>query len=397
MELRNGKVLNRFARRRFPLERLTDELCLVVFEQMSIHKLSMVARTSKRMRALCIPILYSTVDISWHNRGLVQSFMWPPYEYMMWADTLYATAKRWFHVVQRQMQFLKAILENPGYARFVRDFTWTLHFVEWTKFKWPGSETYKVLEMLTEVRRLDLAFMYSESDPHRYPDPPSLFPKARHVRLLGKAHYPLVTAILHGEKAQLTSLCLDNLQDEGRTEDGRPFNRLSTTETSLDSLHERWPEDGSRDVVLPGPMRRILPQLVDRCSTLKTLSLRKVGQVDGRQVFYSQGDEEVYDEWASFIKAVKPQNLTVEQGKDSRWWLRRIYLPAVSVTTHHMAPMDHRFKERLLPTLMEGWEGLRRLEVRGVSWEVMRTLTLNGVDLIVSEEARACDNGALTC
>lgn len=62
-----------------------------------------------------------------------------------------------------------------------------------------------------------------------------------------------------------------------------------------------------------------------------------------------------------------------------------------------MAPMNYRLKERLLPTLMEGWEGLRRLEVRGVSWEVMRTLTVNGVDLTVSKEARECDNGAVTC
>jgi len=143
MELRNGKILKRVVKRRFPLERLTDELCLEVLEQMSIHKLSMMARTSKRMRALCIPILYSTVDISWHNRGWVQSFLPPAYRRMMWADTVYGSARRWFDVVQRQMRFLKAILENPGYARFVRNFTWTLHFVVFTKFKWPCSETYK--------------------------------------------------------------------------------------------------------------------------------------------------------------------------------------------------------------------------------------------------------------
>jgi len=53
-----------------------------------------------------------------------------------------------------------------------------------------------------------------------------------------------------------------------------------------------------------------------------------------------------------------------------------------------------RFEEWLLPTLVKGWEALKRLEIRGVSLKVMKGLTFKGVDLVVDEETRPCDNGA---
>lgn len=43
---------------------------------------------------------------------------------------------------------------------------------------------------------------------------------------------------------------------------------------------------------------------------------------------------------------------------------------------------------------MKDWEGSERLEIRGVSMKVMEGLTFKGVDLVVDEEARPCDNGA---
>lgn len=53
-----------------------------------------------------------------------------------------------------------------------------------------------------------------------------------------------------------------------------------------------------------------------------------------------------------------------------------------------------RFEEWLLPTLVKDWEGSERLVIRGVSMKVMEGLTFKGVDLVVDEEARPCDNGA---
>lgn len=192
------------------------------------------------------PILYSTVDISWHDCGWVQSFRRTPCTGVPGGGLMSCRDRCDFSRPSWRIRAMRDSFETS---------------LERCTLWYSPSLSGPALEMLTEVRRLDLAFMYSGSDPYRYPDPPSLFPKARHVRLLGWAHYPFVTAILHGEKAQLTSLCLDNLQDEGRTEDGRPFNRLSSTETPLNTLHERWPEVGSRVVVLPGPMRRNTPTI----------------------------------------------------------------------------------------------------------------------------------------
>ena len=268
---------------------------------------------------------------------------------------MYMSSGRWPYVIQRQAQVVRAILENPDYARFVKEFSWTLQFVVSDRQDWPYNE------MLTEVRRVDLAFRYSETDPHRYPDTQSLFPKATHLRLVGKTHYSIVTAILHGEKAKLMSLCLNNLQDEGQLENGSPFSSRFFRETPLDMLHERWPVDERRGVVLPGPMRRILPQLEHRCSSLKKLTLRKVGhELPQLEDFYSKGDEEVYDEWASFIRAVKPPILTVEQGRDARWWwsgserLGRRPAPISPPPARNMPPMNERFRKRLLPSLIEG-------------------------------------------
>ena len=83
MELRNLKILKRIVRLRFPLERLPDELCLGVLEQMTIHDLSSASRTSKRTRALCNPVLYADVDISWHNRGWVDNGNPEPFKIKM--------------------------------------------------------------------------------------------------------------------------------------------------------------------------------------------------------------------------------------------------------------------------------------------------------------------------
>ena len=88
---------------------------------------------------------------------------------MMWADSLYVTPGGWPELARRQTQSLKAMLKRLAYAQFVRNFTWTFHYVGYSQFQFFDSHVYEVMGMLGEVRMLDLAVLSSDPNPYRPP------------------------------------------------------------------------------------------------------------------------------------------------------------------------------------------------------------------------------------
>lgn len=114
----------------------------------------------------------------------------------------------------------------------------------------------------------------------------------------------------------------------------------------------------------------------------------------------------MYDEWASFICAIKPSVLIVAHLKD----VERPYSGAPlrggccsfapeAVRWPEIAPMDEYVRENSVQVLREGWAGLERLEVRGVSRRVLGELEmedgLNGVEVVVKEEVEYAWNATV--
>lgn len=112
-------------------------------------------------------------------------------------------------------------------------------------------------------------------------------------------------------------------------------------------------------------MRRLFtPVLLHRCRRLRYLALRKREHQHPDQIFPSARytfDGDVYDEWASFICAVKPSVLIVEHLRDverpySGAPLGRSSVAPVPepVRWPAIAPMDEYIREKLVPVLREG-------------------------------------------
>lgn len=73
-------------------------------------------------------------------------------------------------------------------------------------------------------------------------------------------------------------------------------------------------------------------------------------------------EEQVYREWATFISAVKPKWLMLKHERpppfSTPYWQST---PAIT--------MNEMFRDLVLPVLIEGWDGLKRLDLLGVSME----------------------------
>lgn len=194
--------------------------------------------------------------------------------------------------------------------------------------------------------------------------PPPLCPAAKHIRLAGQMSFAFVRAfLLSNQPAGIISLDLDNLQDLGQQREGWKLG------TSLDLCLVPEREDLNVNRVLrhPGPMRGHLRRLEGRCTGLKRLILRSVGQDLSPDYTWSPIiDAARYQEWASFIKSVRHtlQHLTLEFGlapeedcvsqRPGSWY-------------QYGRPMVDRFMDHLLPTLLtEHWPCLTKIEIYGI-------------------------------
>ena len=139
-------------------------------------------------------------------------------------------------------------------------------------------------------------------------------------------------------------------------------------------------------------MQNILSVMASKCTSLRKLTLRKVGQRDQFDypfLWMEILDKDVYVEWAFFISSMKEalQTLVFDQGERYRPWTADAQ-PGVR-------PMDRRFEEWVFPVLVgdgeDGWEKLKRVEVRGVqvwdgSWGAVNPVTLQPASVYVSVE-----------
>jgi hypothetical protein len=263
---------------------LVPDVLQLVFRQLAGDNASLlnISLTCRAWRSLASPALFQVVDISSHNNGRQpqhESSVRP----MVYAD--YDGEFRPQNLVLRQRAFLRLVADKPELARYVKDFTWTLvwldnwyeSFCEDDTLTETDRQTWNVFGRMVNVTHLDLASLhYVCEDEYVRQNPAILFPKVRDLRLLGWMHRGLVRAIITSlEPCQLRSLSLDSLEDEGafpngdplgsdsihrhahHTESGKPFRRYGPHEaTGSEVYHDDLitRQETGNAFVFPGPM-----------------------------------------------------------------------------------------------------------------------------------------------
>lgn len=157
-----------------------------------------------------------------------------------------------------------------------------------------------------------------------------------------------------------------------------------------------------------GSMQNLLGALAGKCTSLRSLYLRKAGprdQFDFRPACRSKEDD-IYAEWAIFLASVKPtlECLIFEQGER--------LLPRADWVQPAVRPMDQLFGDAIFPTLARRgqWPRMKKMAVRGVQeWKVddgrgtggsvlmdgreeLKGAFGDGVEVVVRRRAREADH-----
>lgn len=258
---------------------------------------------------------------------------------------------------------------------------------------WNDKDMWAVLALLKGVVKVDIG-TGSRGHGHLPRDMigKALFPAAQYVKLAGTMRMTFVDAVLLGRKetssegngkgkekeetaevTQLKTLVLDDLQEEtGPPVDPFPWRRMGT----MNCIGK----DQEPSMALLGPcqpMRHILTlSLYSKCRRLQSLSIRTYTLSER-----GSSDDELWTEWASFIKEVKPKEVIFDcdrlprkHGRGGGSALRFARLR--EDRTRSMVANDKRFQRTLLPVLVKGWDGFERVEVRGVGESITKELLI---------------------
>ncbi|MCJ1476433.1 hypothetical protein MMC13_005099 [Lambiella insularis] len=272
-------------------------------------------------------------------------------------------------LLQRQRAFISTLLKKPHYGELVRWLTWTNRTLyNDVDEQIAERNLWTALSTLRKVHTVDIVSQIWDREID--PPPPRLFPAAQTLRLGGVFSFALLRSILHGaDPAQLQSLDLDNLHDLGQLCDGEDL----PPGTDLSMETETFEANGTSRLRHTGPMRNHLRSLLGRCTSLRYLSLRSVGQDDAFDHYWSATkDEERYAEAAAFLASVKStlRTFVFEQGLQPEEGIYNSCGPRQRTgfgMSKAVRPMDTRFVEYILPVLLEEpWPNLREVIIRGV-------------------------------
>ena len=377
---------------------LSEDVLLLIFEALPRSSLRTVSQTSKAFHGLAISVLYRSVNFSAKpvtDKHRVSGRI---------IDAL--------HV--RQWRFTQQILRKPSYGKMVRSFTWTMGLEGQTRLAfligehWDEEAIYTMFNYLISATHISINTR--RWSPSIIPHFPALSPSATHVRLNGKFTYAFVSSILHNPAATpLFSLILDNVVECGLIQDPvtkhpmivtRCGNAVEDSER-LSQVPENWSPGSLPLQVRPSCMRRLLtPLLLRRSRQLRYLVLLKQGHQHLDQIFPSAKytfDRDVYDEWASFISAVRPRELLIGHLRDVKWpyngkpYVRGcMTLEPEPIRWPVIAPMDEYLRDIVVPVLKRGWAGLERIEIKGANKMALEGLeprgNLSGVNVVIDEE-----------
>jgi hypothetical protein len=356
-----------------PYVDLNNDVWAIIVEFLSPSTLKELCCVSRRFNSIAIPALYRDVNLTIPTED-------PCSGVNILLPIITACVQ--------QRRFLRTILANPKHASYVRKFKWTLksptrtRTAEWINDEErtnPHQQAYSVFEILSNVQTLDLNMHIDPKDfsAHQQTSLPSLFPRATSINLSGIAPPSLITAILSGTgKKYLTSLTLSTLFE-------------TPTHPSLnlnDPIPGFWLTQNNLKPPGPGNILGHLssPDLLARCKYITSLSLSKVGPVNTFDhttpdfEFLSERDRDICVEWARFIGDVRPK----------RVYLRNQSQPSTRMNPYHVCdnPASVVFREEVWPVLSAGWNGLEKIEVKGLGIDEQDLgEALERVDVLIDE------------
>jgi hypothetical protein len=223
---------------------LLPDILQLVFQQLAgdHETLLSISLTCRAWRWLALPGLYQIVDISSHNNGR------QPQHESEATPIVYADQRGEYHqrnLISRQRAFLRTMTEKPRLARLVKSLTWTLIWRDYGEDKLAeiDRQTWCVFGKMVNVTHLDLASLHEvEDDNYVRQTPAGIFPKTRHLRLLGWMHRGLVKSILASlNPSRLLSLALDYVEDEGALPNG---DSICADFVFHEAHHAKWGRSG---------------------------------------------------------------------------------------------------------------------------------------------------------
>ena len=339
------------------------------------------------MHHFCLPVLYYSVDISYHNDNREWPILYPGTKVTSDNPERLSDAED-LKLYRRQQVFVSTVNANPVYGSHVHRFAWTYGSWGFPDNRLNETSTWKAFNSLKHVKSLDFC---STAIVRELNSPPPLFHSATEIRLSGQMSQTMVSSLLHSsDLSKLTFLELNNLQDFGQIRKGKCLPLTSEVETPRETRYrDQKPKNRH-----PGPMRDHLYYIQGRCTALKHLALRSVGQdykLDWFEGFGSDvHDEERYTEWANFIDSVKHtlRVLELEQGlppdKLGPPGCRR---GCRELLQRDGRPMDVRFMKYIMPTLLRGpWPHLENMTIKGLGGRVQREFSLDCMGHDMQEE-----------
>ena len=369
--------------------------------------LLLICQTSPLLHAQVIPVLYYSIDLSTHD---------PP-------DGVTISFRHRRKTYERQFMFKQQISLNPEYAQHVRSLKWTvgLEYEQvWTvalgkfgfsapissqgeRVVWRSEDVGKLFQSLTQVVKLDIQWLNSGIGLIAS-EGKDLFPFVQNVNFVslftfylsstltlrnqrGSSH---VASILSGtSKNTVSTLQLGPYPVERPDWSGLTARDASSSSSS--STPNKPPEYKKyHDIIEPSFMLR--------CRNLHTLSVI-IQHVENR--------EEIRDfckSLSTFLLSIRPHSFIFDlvgmngQSLPQRVSVLRhpggtcrrcsepvapdVYGRLQPIDKYMLANIPENFRAILLPVLMKGWEGLQRVEIRGI----MRTFL---EDLRMELNARA--------
>ncbi|MCJ1467742.1 hypothetical protein MMC07_006367 [Pseudocyphellaria aurata] len=300
--------------------------------------------TSKWLKDIYLRILYRNVDIRLDRFRTIST--------ASQRQRLLLDERRW------QQRFVLTLLSRPEYGKHVRSIKSTLCFPSFDhipKAIISDEELWSAMHSLTHVQSVNMCSTVSLSDCEKVPTmqfPINLFCSATSVTLVGSMQYHLAKAILIAiNPGTLRHLCLDVVRDcrRGHTESGYvPGDR---------------DEDGR--MIAFGATSGLLTLLTGRCTALRTLELRRMGQSRDIPAWHRAAEDASYMEWASFIRSVQGtvEKFTFEHTAETAH--DRIHWDFLNPP--RLRIMDERFLRLVLPTIVsENWPCLTLMELQGV-------------------------------
>ena len=269
--------------------------------------LPILCSITKWMHKSCGHVLYRDVDLSVHNKGIVDVQV-DNETVQFWSDNSDCTLNH-EALKLKQARFLEALTRHPEFAVHTHKLSWSIFVSKDSKDTL--ETTWKVFNMMTNLRHIDIASMQDGHFLYFHKDsmPSKLFASVTSASLGGVMARPLPQLILKSlSLSNLQHLIINNLQESGEFGwDTQPVSSDPTRMTAPLKIRKA-----------PSAMLGLLAELNGNCTALKTLTLRKVAKnvehpFDTTLFKY---EEDVYQEWAAFIKSLGPtlEKLTFEQG-----------------------------------------------------------------------------------